>query len=254
MGLADSLVTQLLQCQVSFWHLQVRLQADTDTEALHDLRIELRRLRSLLRPLRKHAAIAQLETLAAELSRRTTTLRDLEVLTKHLQQQGLNRAAAVRQSTLQAGYEQLRGDRQLIALLALLDSTPATIRNLEQQGTLRGQKPLKRYLYKQCRQLVRALEDPVYDRHRLRLLIKRVRYANEMHYRQSPLSTSIMQALKELQATLGDWHDLSQWCQLARSQADLQPLQVSWSRKAKQALDTAEGSLHKLAKQLRKQC
>ena len=41
MGLADSLVAQLLQCQVSFWHLQARLQADTDAEALHDLPLSL---------------------------------------------------------------------------------------------------------------------------------------------------------------------------------------------------------------------
>ncbi len=253
MGLADSLVAQLLQCQVSFWHLQARLQADTDAEALHDLRIELRRLRSLLRPLRKHAAIAQLETLAAELSRRTTALRDLEVLTKYLQQQGLNQAAEVRQLTLQAGYGLLRDDQQLVALLALLDSTPATIRNLAQQGALGGKKPIKRYLHKQCRQLVCALDDPTYDGHRLRLLVKRVRYANEMHRRQSSLSMSTMRVLKELQAALGDWHDLYQWCQLASNQADLQPLQVSWLRKAKQAFDAAKGPLHKLAKQLRKQ-
>ena len=69
MAFVDSLVAQLLRCQVDLWEIQARLQAETDREALHDLRIQLRRLRSLLRPLRRHAGIAPLYAAAAALAR-----------------------------------------------------------------------------------------------------------------------------------------------------------------------------------------
>ena len=73
MAFVDSLVAHLLRCQVDLWEIQARLQAETDCEALHDLRIQLRRLRSLLRPLRQHSGIAPLYAAAAELATRGIT-------------------------------------------------------------------------------------------------------------------------------------------------------------------------------------
>ena len=50
---SDSLLENLVQLQVRLRACRERLRAGTDSEGLHDLRIALRRLRSLLRPLRQ---------------------------------------------------------------------------------------------------------------------------------------------------------------------------------------------------------
>lgn len=253
MAFVDSLVAQLLRCQVDLWEIQARLQAETDREALHDLRIQLRRLRSLLRPLRQHAGITPLYAAAAELGRLTTPWRDLEVLIAHLQSQGLRHASAVREATLQSAYARLRDGQVLAPLLALLDNTPATLRTAAEQGQLPGSKKrIRTYLHKQRKQLQVALADSQSDRHRLRLLTKRVRYSNEMYARWSIESAATMAALKAVQAALGDWHDLYQWGQRASREADLQPLQAYWQLRANQALAAVDVPLHHLARRLAK--
>ena len=253
MAFVDSLVAQLLRCQVDLWEIQARLQAETDREALHDLRIQLRRLRSLLRPLRKHAGIAPLYAAAAALGRLTTPWRDLEVLIAHLQSQGLGHASAVREAALHSAYATLRDGQVLAPLLALLDNSPATLRNAAQQGQLPGSKKrIRAYLHKQRKQLQLALADSQSDRHRLRLLTKRVRYSNEVYARWSIESAATMAALKVVQATLGDWHDLYQWGQRASREADLQPLQAYWQLRANQALAAVDEPLHHLVRRLAK--
>ena len=91
MAFVDSLVAQLLRCQVDLWEIQARLQAETDCEALHDLRIQLRRLRSLLRPLRKYPGIAPLYAAAAELGQRQRHCHDL---CRQLRRRGLSGTSA----------------------------------------------------------------------------------------------------------------------------------------------------------------
>jgi len=51
-ALVDQLVAQVIGLEVGLLSCQARLAAVTDDEALHDLRTTVRRLRSLLRPLR----------------------------------------------------------------------------------------------------------------------------------------------------------------------------------------------------------
>ena len=48
----DRIVANIVRLEVRLLACQARLQAETDPEALHDLRTTVRRLRSLLRPLR----------------------------------------------------------------------------------------------------------------------------------------------------------------------------------------------------------
>ena len=50
--LADRIIENIVRLEVKLLACQARLQAETDPEALHDLRTTVRRLRSLLRPLR----------------------------------------------------------------------------------------------------------------------------------------------------------------------------------------------------------
>jgi len=107
-------------------------------------------------------------------------------------------------------------------------------------------------LRKQRKQLQVALAGAQSDRHHLRLLTKRVRYSNEMYARWSIESAATMAALKVVQATLGDWHDLYQWGQRASREADLQPLQAYWQLRANQALAAVDVPLHHLARRLAK--
>ena len=100
------------------------------------------------------------------------------------------------------------------------------------------------------RQLQAALAEPHGDRHRLRLLIKRLRYSNEVYGACSTVSVPCMDALKAAQAALGDWHDLDQWCQRAAREVDLQPLQAAWQLQASTALAAAEQPLQVLTKRL----
>lgn len=60
----------------------------SDVEALHDLRVSLRRMRSLLRPLRGLPWIDPLEKAAAAMGQLSTPLRDDEVLLQELESLG----------------------------------------------------------------------------------------------------------------------------------------------------------------------
>src|SRR5471032_977977 len=83
-ALVDRLVAQVLSLEVRLLACQARLSASTDAEALHDLRTTVRRLRSLLRPLRGLPGVEQLEAAAAGVGSLTTPLRDREVLAAYL--------------------------------------------------------------------------------------------------------------------------------------------------------------------------
>src|SRR3990167_8453584 len=106
-GLGDEGQQHVLRIRVGLSPCRERLVAATDDEALHDLRIALRQLRSLLRPLCAIAACADLQQRAAQLGRLSGPLRDLEVLQAYLRQQGLNSAAQLRQPRLEQGYAEL---------------------------------------------------------------------------------------------------------------------------------------------------
>ena len=65
-------------------------------------------------------------------------------------------------------------------------------------------------------------------RHRLRLLIKRVRYAAESYPELDPLPVKAMPRLKAAQEALGNWHDCWQWLAKAEQESDLQPCVAVW--------------------------
>ena len=161
----------------------LRLQQAQDSEALHDLRVCLRRIRSLLRPLRSCPGATRLDRAAAELGRLTTPLRDLEVLIAELARHRLDWQANVRRSDLQARCRQLLTHPQLIDFPSLLHARRRFRRTARRTAKYR----LNRRLQRQQQQLRRALADTGYDRHRLRLLIKRLRYAAEAYPQRLPL-------------------------------------------------------------------
>ena len=75
MAFIEDIVTQLRRLETALNEALLRLQQAQDSEA-HDLRVCLRRIRSLLRPLRGCPGATRLDRAAAELGRLTTPLRD----------------------------------------------------------------------------------------------------------------------------------------------------------------------------------
>ncbi|HEY6609999.1 MAG TPA: CHAD domain-containing protein, partial [Pseudomonas sp.] len=180
-ALANRLIARFITLEVALLATGARLAAATDGEALHDLRIVVRRLRSLLRPLRGLPGVDTLEAATAEVGRLSSPLRDLEVLIGELERHGLDQPAMVRRKILQQGYQALLAGPALPHLQQCLAQWPGLLREVEREGLLDGiQKKLHRRLLRQQQALQTAMGDPAHDRHRLRLLVKRVRYAAEV--------------------------------------------------------------------------
>ncbi|KAF1053764.1 MAG: hypothetical protein GAK43_01254 [Stenotrophomonas maltophilia] len=248
---SDYLVAGLIEQEVALLSATERLRARSDSEALHDLRIAVRRLRSLLHPTHGWPGIDELETALRDIGQLSGPLRDLEVLLPVLREQGLERSAQQRQPALEAGYTALLGSEQLQRLLRLLDGWPPLWRTAQRQGALEGlHDKVHKRLAQQWKRLRAALEDPAHDRHRLRLLIKRVRYALEAYPKDSPVPRKALAVLKDAQAALGDWHDYEQWLLRSERELDLMPLQPHWNARHDLAEQLADEALERLAKAL----
>lgn len=245
--LVDRIMENIVRLEVRLLACQARLQANTDPEALHDLRTTVRRLRSLLRPLRGLPGVVQLEMAASQVGVLTTPLRDLEVLAAYLQQQGYPQLAARRLEQLSGSYAQVADSAQLAQLLMILDVFPRFIRAAERENLLRGlRQRIEKVLGKQWQTLEKALNDPGHDRHRVRLLIKRVRYAAEAYPELDHLPALVLSRLKKAQKALGEWHDAWQWLLQAEQQPDLQPCVEQWRATLEQGEKRADKALIKL--------
>lgn len=243
----DRLVARIVGLEVRLLACQARLNAHTDSEALHDLRTTVRRLRSLLRPLRGLPGVEQLETAASAVGALTTPLRDREVLAAYLELHGKTSAAQRRRLQMAQAYPAVAASRELAQLLMILDAFPRFVRAAQHQGLLKGlRKRIEKRLDKQWKKLGEALRDPAHDRHRLRLLIKRVRYAIEAYPELDRLPESAMPRLKSAQGALGDWHDCWQWLAQAEREHDLQPCVPVWRTTMTEAEAKADKVLDKL--------
>lgn len=253
MSFVDAIVAQVLLLETALYHTHARIEARTDGEALHDLRINLRRMRSLLRPLRRIGAVTLLNEAAAEVGKLTTPVRDLEVLIDELERQGLTQQANARKAILQSSYGSIVESSTINQLFSQLDEWPSAFRDAERDGELRQiKKKIAKRLHKQVERLKAALTDPQYDRHQLRILVKRTRYATDAYPQLSPISAEAATSLKVVQTALGAWHDHYQWCLKARLEEDLQVLQHKWQVAATAALMSAEVELFQLAELLAK--
>ena len=247
-GLVDRLVAHVMGLEVGLMASQARLEARTDPEALHDLRTTVRRLRSLLRPLRGLPGVAQLEAAASRVGDLTTPLRDREVLAAYLLEHDQPDAAHRRMAQMAEAYPAVAASTELAQLLQILDAFPRFLRASQRQGLLKGLRPnIEKRLAKQWKKLDTALHDPAHDRHRLRLLIKRVRYGIEAYPELDRLPKAAMPRLKAAQAALGDWHDCWQWLARAEHEADLQPCISTWQTTMAKAESRADRVLDKLS-------
>lgn len=247
-ALVDRLVAHVLGLEVRLLACQARLTARTDPEALHDLRTTVRRLRSLLRPLRGLPGVEQLEAAASGVGDLTTPWRDREVLAAYLVQHDQPEAAQRRLAQMAEAYPAVASSAELAQLLVILDAFPRFLRASQRQGLLKGLgKRIEKRLGKQWKELDHALHDPAHDRHRLRLLIKRVRYGIDAYPELDRLPEAAMPRLKSAQGALGDWHDCLQWLAIAEQEADLRPCVAGWHTAMAQAEQRADRVLEKLS-------
>jgi CHAD domain-containing protein len=247
-ALVDRLVAHVLGLEVRLLACQARLTARTDPEALHDLRTTVRRLRSLLRPLRGLPGVEQLEAAASGVGDLTTPWRDREVLAAYLVQHDQPEAAQRRLAQMAEAYPAVASSAELAQLLVILDAFPRFLRASQRQGLLKGLgKRIEKRLGKQWKKLDHALHDPAHDRHRLRLLIKRVRYGIDAYPELDRLPEAAMPRLKSAQGALGDWHDCLQWLAIAEQEADLRPCVAGWHTAMAQAEQRADRVLEKLS-------
>jgi CHAD domain-containing protein len=248
MPIVDAIIAHVLELEISLYHACARLEAGTDPEALHDLRINVRRLRSLLKPLRGKDGVNDLDDAAAAVGQLTTPVRDLEVLVSELRNRGLSEPAGAREATLSSRYSEIMHSPELQQLFTCLDAWPAGFRAAERDGELRRlDKQLGKFLRRQMLRLQCALADRQHDPHRIRLLVKRNRYAADAYPQHSLISAEAAIALKDMQASLGTWHDRYQWCLKATQEPDLEPLQPQWQSESATALAEAEGKMLALA-------
>ena len=248
MSIVDAVVAHVLQIEISLYHTCARLEGRTDTEALHDLRINVRRLRSLLKPLRGRDGVDALDQAAAAVGQLTTPVRDLEVLADELRKRGLSGPASTREAMLASHYVEILQSTELRELFARLDAWPEVARAAEREGELRQlDKLLRKRLRKQMLRLQEALTNMQHDPHRIRLLVKRNRYAADAYPQHSPISPEAVSVLKAVQSSLGAWHDRYQWSLRSCQESDLEPLRQQWQSEAATALEEAESTLLVLA-------
>jgi CHAD domain-containing protein len=247
MSFVDDYVAQIISLEVSLYHSRAQLLAGSDSTALHELRIAVRKIRSLLRPLRKLPEVGALSQAAAQVGRETTPTRDLEVMIGELQDSGYAPSAETRRRQLAPAYRQVAESRAVHGLLLALDRWPEAFRAAERAGHLDGiKRRIRKAIGKRLGQLIDGLHDPHFDRYELRIIVKNARYLTEAFPTLSPLTAKSRAQLKSVQASLGAWHDHHQWCLRAASETDLAPLAPHWTQAAQQALHAAEQKLQTL--------
>lgn len=251
-GFIDELLAEVIGQQVALMSAVARLEARTDGEALHDLRIALRRLRSLLRPIRGVPGVEELEHAAAEVGRLSGPIRDLQVLLPALAAEGLRDALAVRRPVLESGYVAVLASQPLHRLQLCLDVWPALLRTAQRHAVLDGlHGRVRKRLRRQWKTLRAELADTTYEHwHPLRLRIKRVRYGLEAYPHDCSIPGSLLAPLKAAQSALGDWHDLEQWLLRCQREPDLAPVREVWTARFELARERAGRALSTLQQAL----
>lgn len=221
---------ELIQCQIRrLGKLKPEVLADRDPEPLHQLRVSLRRLRTVLV---QFGAALELpdrvsEQRIAALARRTSRCRDLDVLRLRLQHQLLPRLPEQEQRRLAGAMQRLDCDRAK-AFASLVEALKSArfLNLLERLNkwqkrprlTPLGQLPLLPWLVDWQAPFTAGLflhpgwmvEDPASETlHGLRKRIKAARYSLETLERwcEPPLQAWI-EDLRQGQDHLGDLHDL----------------------------------------------
>jgi CHAD domain-containing protein len=204
---------------------------EPDPEAIHDFRVALRRLRTVLRPARRVFGSRRLRALGAELrrfARATGALRDEEVLRETLatldlpprarpgldawmaQRAGQERARRRRASTLVAGIDPSACEPALGEVLAHLEHRLGHRRSGEPPTGVLAEAALERAAAGVV-ELLGAQPTDAVEMHALRICYKRLRYTAELF---SPVlgerADTAAKAAARMQKRLGELHDLDE--------------------------------------------
>lgn len=253
MDFLDVVVARVIGIEVDLFHAYARVVSETDAEALHDFRIGQRRLRSLLKTLGMKSISADLEKATSAVGKMTTPVRDLEVMAEELERHGLIELAQLRRLKVSYWYKTADENPLIRGLFTELADWPDTFRREIGYIHIRHlKKRTTRGISRQLQRLSLALSDPAHDRHDIRLRIKHARYSQEAYPELYPLPGHLLSELKQLQSSLGSWHDCHQWCLKAKVEPDLEALIATWSQAKSEALQAAEQRITPLAVELAK--
>lgn len=200
-----------------------RLQDSRDADALHDFRVAVRRVRSLLRAHRSSlgkAASSKMRHRLRDLATSTNECRDAEVQVEWLQAQrglltrgersGLNwllrRLRATKKTALGSAVRQARADFAAVAeeLRPRLERVPSGGRPFREAESRLWKKHVSRL--QEHLGAIRSAGDrkPI---HEARIHAKRARYLIEPLRSEAGGTKALVKSLKELQDLLGELHD-----------------------------------------------
>ncbi len=207
-----------------------RLGVTDDSEALHDFRVALRRLRSTIRAydaLLEDTVGGKLQKLLRRIARSTGASRDLEV---HIE--WLSKVETVPKSTIEVARERVRRleERKQEADAAMQQVVDRDFERLHRrmadalaryEGTIDPSHPLGDTTAEAAAArviplttelesnlaAVKTIEDQE-QAHEARIAAKRLRYVVEPFRKQVAGAKELVDSLKELQTVLGDLHDL----------------------------------------------
>lgn len=238
---ADNLLAKIQMLEIRLHCCTGRLADSSDAEALHDLRINLRTLRSLLRPLRGLPAIDLLEQAASDLGQLTNPMRELQVLAAELARRGMNAVAAEYTQALEPAFLHLVASKELSRLFEVLDEFPRIWRISAPEGCLRGlRRRIRRQFKRDLRRIPKRLENTEADLHALRLKVKRLRYCSQAYADLTPLGPRQLKLLRKIQQSLGDWNDCQYWLQCTAADVRLAALSAEWLARGQVSVSTAE--------------
>lgn len=208
----DKYVAEIQSLTTALHKAFKRLEQHTDDEALHDYRVIVRRIRSIIGPLRNVPENQVLREAAAVVARLTTPTRDLEVLIAELEKRGYPEQAEERQVLLQDQYQMIVDVPEVQRLFNELEKWPAEFAKSELgDDSAKLKQIVGKALKKHLKKLHAGVIDADVDRHQLRILAKRARYITDAFPSLSPLSVEAVKELKKVQSDLGGWHDNHQW-------------------------------------------
>jgi len=237
---ADNLLAKIQMLEIRLHCCAGRLADRSDVEALHDLRINLRTLRSLLRPLRGLPAIDLLEQAGTDLGKLTNPIRELQVLAAELEALGVDALAVEYSQALESAFQHLLVSTELSRLFEVLRNFPQIWRLSAREGCLRG---LRRRIRKQfkhdLRSIPRHLDNTEADLHALRLKVKRLRYCSQAYPDLTPLGRRQLKMLRKIQQALGDWNDCQYWLECSAADERLAPFRSEWLGRGQASASTA---------------
>ncbi len=256
MSRIDALLTRKIQClHDNLLLCQQQLpQLALHPEALHELRVNLRQLRSLLRPLHHFPEISTFDVILKRMIDQSNSVRDTEVLVAELKHKQETELYNAYQQQLLELYEAFVQQNELELIIQRLITLPWSWQH--PSAPLPSIK-LKKHIVSYHKKMQKKLKDCLKNKeqsnkHRLRLLIKRLRYTQESYGQFLTVKPKTQAQLKTSQDVLGDWHDRWVWLEKGKTETAFQCLVPVWQQEMADFDKAANKQLAKLQAILKK--